>query len=198
MMMTKKKKKKSTAKSRPIAPSRCCRVASSLNTARTARCWTFYEERNDFRGKPTCVLAKTLYRDCSSCTLNTSSTESEPSVVIAISGCSILYFLMPMLCVCSLKPQNVLISSSGNAKLADFGLAHVKQSGASAPRPYGVCGTKCFVAPEVLRNDRYGVAADVFSLGVILCQVCECIDMYMLPCFFFLLFSLSNILMATV
>lgn len=61
------------------------------------------------------------------------------------------------------------MSESGTAKLADFGLAHFKQT--DSYRPYGRCGTRCFVAPEVLLDKPYGVEADVFSLGVILCQM---------------------------
>jgi serine/threonine protein kinase len=58
------------------------------------------------------------------------------------------------------KTDNVLMTSDGVAKVADFGLARVvveQQPG--APPPAYVAGTKAFMAPEVLR----GESADAFS-----------------------------------
>ena len=80
-----------------------------------------------------------------------------------------------------LKLENVLISASGTCKLADFGLAHeyvgevdfgltnecVDES--ERETLYDVCGSKSYVAPEVLLNLGYnGYSADVWSLGICL------------------------------
>eukprot|EP00475_Leptophrys_vorax_P022515 TRINITY_DN30668_c1_g1_i1.p1 TRINITY_DN30668_c1_g1~~TRINITY_DN30668_c1_g1_i1.p1 ORF type:complete len:589 (-),score=147.65 TRINITY_DN30668_c1_g1_i1:1042-2808(-) len=70
-----------------------------------------------------------------------------------------------------LKPSNLLLTQTNQVKIADFGLAHVKVNGDNSSRPYGVCGTPCYMAPEVLRNEPYGVEADIFSLGIVLCQM---------------------------
>jgi serine/threonine protein kinase len=70
-----------------------------------------------------------------------------------------------------IKPGNLLLTQSNRIKIADFGLAHMKVSRGFASRPYGVCGTPCYTAPEVLRNEKYGMEADIFSLGIILCQM---------------------------
>ena len=80
-----------------------------------------------------------------------------------------------------LKLENVLISASGSCKLADFGLAHEYVGEADfglAPECvgegerevlYDVCGSKSYVAPEVLLNLGYnGYSADVWSLGICL------------------------------
>ena len=53
--------------------------------------------------------------------------------------------------------------------LADFGLAAFVVD----DKPlFSLCGTPEFMAPEVVhQNIGYGVAADLFSLGVLLCQL---------------------------
>lgn len=68
-----------------------------------------------------------------------------------------------------LKPSNLLLTDSSTVKIADFGLAHMKvRKGA---RPYGVCGTPSYIAPEVLKNEPYGIESDIFSLGIVLCHM---------------------------
>ena len=63
------------------------------------------------------------------------------------------------------KPQNILLSSEGEVKLADFGIARALGTGAPGNRMRA--GTPGFIAPEVLR-DSYDQRADVYSLGVTL------------------------------
>ncbi|KAI7798794.1 serine/threonine-protein kinase DCLK1 [Triplophysa rosa] len=66
-----------------------------------------------------------------------------------------------------IKPENLLVqrNSSGgvNLKLADFGLAMV-----ITEPVFTVCGTPTYVAPEILAETGYGVAVDVWAMGVIL------------------------------
>ncbi|KAM5574321.1 mitogen-activated protein kinase kinase kinase 17-like [Rosa sericea] len=76
---------------------------------------------------------------------------------------------------CDLKCKNVLLSSSGNVKLADFGCAkrlkdsNTKNGGSSTPSTT-VGGTPLWMAPEVLRNEGLDFACDIWSLG---CTVIE-------------------------
>jgi WD40 repeat protein len=69
-----------------------------------------------------------------------------------------------------LKPGNVLFDSTGQPRVADFGLARlldrdVQQTGSGA-----VLGTPSYMAPEQAsgRSRKAGPAADVYSLGAIL------------------------------
>lgn len=34
-----------------------------------------------------------------------------------------------------------------------------------------VCGTPWIMAPELLKNEAYGSPADVFSFGIVLCEI---------------------------
>lgn len=72
---------------------------------------------------------------------------------------------------CDLKCKNVLLGSSGNIKLADFGCAtRVKGDGGLANSWLSVGGTPLWMAPEILRNEMPDFAADIWSLG---CTVIE-------------------------
>jgi len=65
-----------------------------------------------------------------------------------------------------LKTENLMLSSDFKIKIADFGFA-TSNSGDSKGLLYSDKGTPSYSAPEVLRKQPYyGVASDIFSLGV--------------------------------
>ncbi|MBL8917018.1 MAG: protein kinase, partial [Archangium sp.] len=73
-----------------------------------------------------------------------------------------------------LKPANVLVSSGGDVKLADFGVARIDEgdAGERLTRTDMMMGTPAYMAPEQARDaKRAGSAADVFSFGVMACEV---------------------------
>jgi len=69
-----------------------------------------------------------------------------------------------------LKSANILLDNTGKGKICDFGLSHVKQR-VNTSGAYGACGSLGYMAPEVLKRQSYGVAADIFSFGVCLCEL---------------------------
>ena len=65
-----------------------------------------------------------------------------------------------------LKPENLLIDTSKNIKLVDFGLSNIYKSGETLKT---ACGSPCYAAPEMIAGKRYhGATVDIWSCGVIL------------------------------
>ncbi len=69
------------------------------------------------------------------------------------------------------KPENVLFGADDVPKLVDFGIAKVLDSDARLTATGTVIGTPAYLAPEVVRGDAIGPAADVYSCGVMLYEL---------------------------
>ena len=68
------------------------------------------------------------------------------------------------------NPSNILVSTDGTPKLADFGIALVSGDGLALTQPGMVIGTPNFMAPEQMfnRKNEIGRATDVWGLGATL------------------------------
>lgn len=66
-----------------------------------------------------------------------------------------------------LKPDNVLISSKGEIKVADFGIARRLESEQDLTKTGESIGTIYYMAPEQIRGEPPDVRSDLYSIGVI-------------------------------
>jgi serine/threonine protein kinase/Tol biopolymer transport system component len=79
------------------------------------------------------------------------------------------------------KPENILVTTSGYAKLADFGLAKLDERATSAAaahtitagetRPGLVIGTIAYMSPEQAAGKSLDARSDIFSFGVVLYEL---------------------------
>ncbi len=69
------------------------------------------------------------------------------------------------------KPQNVLLTTDGTAKLADLGMAKQHTVDKSLTATGMVIGTPRYMSPEMVLGDDVDVQSDIYSLGVMLYQM---------------------------
>ena len=71
-----------------------------------------------------------------------------------------------------LKPENIIVRSSGQAVLLDFGFArHERYPDLLAEQITFAAGSAAYVSPEQLQNNRSDSRSDLFALGVLLFQL---------------------------
>jgi len=69
-----------------------------------------------------------------------------------------------------IKPGNIMLSSQGDVKLTDFGIALVSGS-ADLTTTGQIIGTPSYMSPEQIRGEPLGPASEVFSLGAVLYEM---------------------------
>ena len=84
-----------------------------------------------------------------------------------------------------LKPTNILVSGSGSVRLLDFGAAKLLRDegpgDSELTRELGPALSPDYASPEQIRGERVTVAADVYSLGVVLFELLTGQRPYRLP-----------------
>jgi eukaryotic-like serine/threonine-protein kinase len=69
------------------------------------------------------------------------------------------------------KPQNVLLTEEGRAKVTDFGIARSLDVAGGLTRTGTVMGTSDYIAPEQARGGQADELSDVYSLGAVLYEL---------------------------
>ena len=72
-----------------------------------------------------------------------------------------------------LKPSNILVDSAGRAKLLDFGIAKILETGQDKTQTAEWQLTPEYASPEQLRGEAQTTATDVYSLGAVLHRLLE-------------------------
>ncbi len=71
-----------------------------------------------------------------------------------------------------IKPSNILLQSSGQIKITDFGIAHIEDPSASVQTQAGeILGTPAYMSPEQVMSRPVDGRSDLFSLGIILYEL---------------------------
>ena len=69
-----------------------------------------------------------------------------------------------------LKGQNIFLTSNNIVKLGDFGIARVLNK--TYEKAKTIVGTPYYLSPEIIENKPYSFKSDIWSLGVILYELC--------------------------
>ena len=73
------------------------------------------------------------------------------------------------------RPGNVLLDRSGRAVLSDFGIAAILESGASPTARLTATGVRLgdarYMSPEQIRRDPVVEQSDVYSFGIVACEL---------------------------
>ena len=72
-----------------------------------------------------------------------------------------------------LKPSNVLLTQSLKAKLADFGISLLHIDKLNTYNMTGETGTYRYMAPEVLKHEKYNYKVDIWSFGMVMYHIFE-------------------------
>lgn len=66
-----------------------------------------------------------------------------------------------------IKPPNIMVTSSGQIKLIDFGTSEAVNADNSVPGPV----TRAYASPEQLRGEQVTTATDIYALGAVLHRI---------------------------
>ncbi|KIK09446.1 hypothetical protein K443DRAFT_671349 [Laccaria amethystina LaAM-08-1] len=103
-------------------------------------------------------------------------TRSNPSH--DASGCPLprtsraLAYLQARKCIHrDLKGENLLVTANSRLKITDFEFARIAARNEEESQRLTFCGTDSYMSPEILVGDKFDLLTDIFSLGIIFCEI---------------------------
>ena len=69
-----------------------------------------------------------------------------------------------------LKPKNILLTKSNVIKIGDFGISKMLDHTFDMAKT--ATGTPYYLSPEIIKAEPYNFKADIWSLGVLLYEMC--------------------------
>ena len=69
-----------------------------------------------------------------------------------------------------LKPSNIFMDGNGTARIGDFGLAR-RMNPEGIASLTGETGTYVYMSPEMIKHETYHISTDVWSWGVLTCEL---------------------------
>ncbi|KAI0688497.1 kinase-like protein [Cytidiella melzeri] len=70
-----------------------------------------------------------------------------------------------------LKGENLLVTANARLKITDFGFARIAARNDEEIKRLTFCGTDSYMSPEILLGNEFDLPTDIFSLGVIFCEI---------------------------
>jgi serine/threonine-protein kinase len=70
-----------------------------------------------------------------------------------------------------IKPHNIMCTSDGRYKVADFGIARLLRNSTNLTRTGTVMGSIHYFSPEQARGQEIGYPSDLYSLGIVLYEM---------------------------
>ncbi|MEM1007821.1 MAG: protein kinase, partial [Myxococcota bacterium] len=87
-----------------------------------------------------------------------------------------------------LKPSNILLNHEGILKIIDFGIAK-SSSNILRTKTGTVKGTPAYMSPEQLQNQKLDARTDLFSLGIVVYELCTNVNPFLKDDIFSLVYS---------
>lgn len=100
--------------------------------------------------------------------------EKQPIALGIARALAYLHDRSPVIIHRDVKAKNVLMTEDLQGKLIDFGVSRARQESSMT---VGV-GTPYWTAPEILDGSRYTEKSDIYSFGVLLCELDTCKSPY--------------------